>query len=401
MRSKFRIAMIPTQNAGVNYYRMASLAWEMRKHKNVEVAVFAFQYNMDLPHPWQKDFSWNPLVRRQIDSLCEIADVVIWQPVHYPETVDFFLEMRAKHCKPMLVETDDNYIDVPPWNEAFKSFAKGSPVRDISIRHMKLADGLIVSTPYLAEIYKPFNASIHVVPNSLNLKEWDKASVKRHDRLRLGWIGGKAHVNDLLMVAPVIKELLAKHKDLWFYVISSGLKGYAQYRQKPYVFEGERKVFYTDRYVTINLYPKFMASFGFDIGLAPLQDCHFNRAKSNLRWLEYSGLKIPTVASDISHFSQTITHGKDGMLCKENDLDEWKRNLELLIEAPDLRKQIGRNAYQTIKTQFNIRRTASQYLKYLRDFVGTGEAHEPERIGNDDRGSDQRSPARSLLYVAD
>ena len=69
--------MIPTANAGVNYYRLASFAWEMRKHKNVEVAVFAFQWNMNEVHPWQRDMISNPMVRRQIENLCAVADVVV------------------------------------------------------------------------------------------------------------------------------------------------------------------------------------------------------------------------------------------------------------------------------------------------------------------------------------
>jgi glycosyltransferase involved in cell wall biosynthesis len=395
--------MIPTANGGVNYYRLASLAWKMRKHKNVEVAVFAFQHEMLETHPWQRDIITNPLVRRQIESLCTVADVVIWQPVFYQHTFDFFLEMRAKHEKPMLVETDDDYVDVPPWNEAFRSFGPGTDVRQNAINHLKAADGLIVSTPFLKETYLQFNPNVHVVENSLDLDVWNKCTIPRHKYLRVGWIGGRTHVQDLLMVAPVIKDLVREFPHVWFYVVNSALKHYATHSGQPYVFQDTPNVFYTDRGVSINLYPRFMSSFAFDIGIAPLIDCNFNRAKSNLRWLEYSALKVPTVATKISHFEQTITPRHDGLLVENNDLQVWKDNLRALITDETMRRQIGRNAYVTVKNKFNVRKRASEYLRLLKDVAGYGQGglDESDDFVHDGRVSDERSESRSLLYSAD
>ena len=398
--SKFRIAMIPTANAGVNYYRMANFAWQMRKHKNVEVALFAFQFNMVNPHPWQQDIVTMPEVRRQITSLCDIADVVIWQPVYYPHTLDFFFEMRSRFEKPMLVETDDNYIDVPTWNEAHNSFGPGSSIRQTALEHLRMADGAIVSTPYLADLYSKYNRHVDVMENAIDFKEWDPVSpVRRHARVRIGWIGGRTHTRELLNIAPVIKEVLFENRDVWFYVINSGLKNYAKHKGIPYVFNDCDRVFYTDRNVSINLYPRFMSSFGFDVGIAPLEDCHFNRGKSNLRWLEYSALRVPTVASDISHFSQTVRHGQDGYLVKGDDLGEWKRYLTALVQDARLRKQIGEAAYRRVKTDFNVRKTAGRYLRRLKEIAGSGGIDEQDSFVHADRGFGERSEPRPLFHL--
>lgn len=393
--------MIPTANAGVNYYRMATFAWQMRKFKNVEVALFAFQFGMNDPHPWQRDITEYPNVRRQIASLCEIADVVIWQPVFYQHTLDFFIEMRSRFEKPMLVETDDNFVDVPTWNEAHRSFSPGSPIRRIATDHMRMADGVVVSTPYLADLYRSFNANTMVVENAIDFKEWDPVSpVRKHTRTRIGWIGGRTHTRELLMVAPAIKEVLAENPEAWFYVINSGLKHYAKAKQEPYIFDDCDRVFYTDRNVSINLYPRFMSSFGFDIGIAPLEDCNFNRGKSNLRWLEYSALRVPTVATDISHFSQTVIDGQDGLLVKNNDLAQWKQYLTMLVRSQKLRQSVGGAAYKRVKADFNVRKTAGHYLRLLRDIAGSGGTDEQDGALYADRGSGERSQPRSVHYVA-
>lgn len=373
MASKpFRIAMIPSQNGGVNYYRLATWAFQMRKYRNVEVGLFGFQYNMNEIHPWQRDFQNNPYVRHDIDLLCDAADIVVWHPVNYDDTLDFFLEMRHKHDKPMLLEIDDNYLDVPEWSEAFNAFQGNSNFRRVAVDHMRNADGLIVTTPHLKETYAPVNEHVQIVENSLDFKGdgkfigWDKVSVRNHKGVRIGWIAGRAHFNDLMMVAPALRQVLEKNPEVTLCLVNSALQQSCHALGIPYPFEGLANVHYADRSVPINRYAAFAASFGFDIGIAPLVDCNFNRSKSNLRWLEYSAMGIPTVATDISHFNQTIKHGIDGFLVKDNDLKRWATTLTTLIEDEDLRTQVGRAAHKRVRKDFNVQRNAATYVRHLK-----------------------------------
>lgn len=362
--------MIPTQNGGVNYYRMAAWAFEMRKYRNVEVALFAFQYGMNEPHPWQADLLTNQVVRQHIYSLCEMADVVIWHPVHYQHSLDLFMEMRAAHDKPFLVETDDNYIDVPHWNEGFHSYSPNSIYRKIAVESIRAADGLIVSTPHLKEIYGQFNETIEIVENSLDFKGdrkfvgWDTVSPRKHRGTRLGWIGGRSHFADLMMVAPVLRELLKKYPDVTLSLVNSAIKQSCQATGKAYPFEGLKNVQYADRSVAINRYAAFSASFGFDIGIAPLVDCNFNRSKSNLRWLEYSALKVPCVASNVGHFASTLKPGVDGYLV--NGDEGWFLALETLINDEGLRRRVGDTANKRVKRDFNVARNAAKYVRTLK-----------------------------------
>lgn len=382
--------MIPSSTDGVNYYRLAAWAFEMRKYRNVIVDLMWFKYQIDpsRPHPWQEDFNSmvtsgnepgmtvGQYIRAAIDRACELADVVVWHPVHYANTYSFFQEMLHKHQKPFVVEADDNFIDVPPWNEAFRSFKSGSSYRNIAMNCIRESASVVVTTPHLQETYRPFNQSIHVVENSLDFKGdskfvgWDNVSVRKHRGIRLGWIGGRSHFEDLMMVAPVLQEILKKHPNVTLCMVNSALKQSCEALGRPYPFDGFKNVHYADRSVAINRYAQFMASFGLDIGIAPLVDCNFNRSKSNLRWLEYSGLKIPTVATDISHFSQSIQNGRDGFLVKNNDPKEWFHILDSLIQAQALREDMGNQAYKRVKHDFNVKRNAPRYLRILKEVAG-------------------------------
>lgn len=371
----FRIAMIPTSNAGVNYYRMATWAYEMRKYKGVEVALYRFSYDMIDPHPWQQEMARDPQIRHEINSLCAAADVVIWQAVHYPHTLEFFHEMQHRHGKFTIVETDDNYVDLPVWNEAFRSFAPGSPYRRNSIDCMRSADAVIVSTPYLRDHYRQFNENIHIIENSLDFAGvkgfvgWDEAIPRRHSGLRIGWIGGRSHFNDIDEVAPILKVILQKNRDVELVLVNSAFRQSCESLKVPYPFEGMKNVREADRSVSINRYAAFAASFGFDIGIAPLVDCGFNRAKSNLRWLEYSAMNIPTISSNVGHFQQTIRHGEDGFLAASPW--EWQKCLGSLMNSPELRSSIGRQAGKRVRNDFNVRRNAASYIRLLKKLVNT------------------------------
>lgn len=388
--------MIPSSTDGVNYYRLATWAFEMRKYRNtiVDLLWFKYEVNPSKPHPWQEDMrrddpsgdmaglTVGQYIRGCIDMACQLADVVIWHPMYYEWSLDFFLEMQHKHQKPFIVEMDDNYIEVPPWNEAFHGFRNGSPFRRISIDCMRNADALMVTTPHLGETYATINDNRYVIENSLDFKGdkkfvgWDEVSVRRHAGTRIGWIGGRAHFEDLMMVAPVLRDILRQRKDVRLCLVNSALRSSCKALGKDYPFEGLKNVHYADRSVRINRYAEFAASFGFDIGIAPLVDCNFNRSKSNLRWLEYSALKVPTVASDIGHFQQTINPNTEGLLASPNDLSLWKDCLEFLIDDPTAREQIGRNAYRRVKKDFNVERNAPKYLRLLKRIANTSQVLE-------------------------
>lgn len=351
-----RVAFISTTVSGVAYYRLCSFAWGMRKWPRTETVVWPFSFDTTIQNPWQVDMISMPEVRQQINMLCERADVVVWQALDFQHSLEFWQEMRARHQKPFFMEIDDYVADVPIGNEAYDQYRPGSARFHVCMEQMRQSDGVIVSTPYLAEMYKAENDHIYVVPNSIDFNEWDGLERKRGgNRIRIGWIGGGTHGPDLEMVAPIIKEILQKHKDVWFYCIHG----------VPQVYKEMKKVYWTRKWATINLYPKFMASYKFDIGIAPLIDNNFNRGKSNLRWLEYSALKTPTVASPLPDFTRVIKNNRNG--CIANSDNEWFRHLDNLIEDEALRRDIGDNAYKTIRKDFNVAKSSKEYLWLLRE----------------------------------
>jgi len=343
--------------AGVMKYRMGNFAWQMRKFPNVETVLWPYSNDITVQNPWQVDVVERVDIFRHIDYLCDQADVVVWQFLDFPHSFDIWQEMKSRHQKPFLMEIDDYFMDVPEGNEAAQQYSAGTPRSMVALSQLRQSDAMIVSTPYLAEMYKNYNDRIYVVPNSIDFSEWRDLEIGKHDRIRIGWIGGGTHGKDLEMVFPAIDKILTDHPDVWFYCIHGC----------PNIYKNMAQVYWTKKWAKINLYPKFMASFKFDIGIAPLEDNNFNRGKSNLRWLEYSALKLPTVASPLPDFVRSIEPGKNGFLA--SDTDSWVAYLEELIASEGLRREMGRAAYQSVRENFNVTKTANQYRHILQEFI--------------------------------
>lgn len=365
-----KVGFIPTFVSGVAYYRMAQFGWEMRKRRNVSTVTAPFSFDHLESNPWQDDMVNNPNVVKYIESICDWSDVLVWQLLQFEHSLGLFQDLKVKYQKPFLMEVDDYFTDIPAENAAYEAYKPSSVNYKCCLQGIRQADGLICSTPYLAELYKNENANISVVPNSIDFKGlrgrpkvvgWDTVRIKKHDRIRLGWIGGGTHSADLEMIAPALKEILLEYPNVWLYVIHG----------VPQIFKDWAKqglnVYWTHKWAKINLYPRHLAAYCFDVGLAPLVDNNFNRAKSNLRWLEYSAMKVPTVASPLPDFTRVINHGVDGFIAR--DSDDWKRYLRILIENASIREGVGKKAYDRVKNEFNARKTARDYLNLLRGIV--------------------------------
>jgi len=101
-----------------------------------------------------------------------------------------------------------------------------------------------------------------------------------------------------------------------------------------------------------------------DIGVYPLEDSQWVKGKSGLKAIQYMAFGIPTVASDLGINSEIISHGKNGLLVK-NDKD-WFEALKKLVEEPELRKTLGLAARKKAVEKYSLSAIESEYLDILK-----------------------------------
>ncbi len=373
MTGQIRALFVTCSNSGVSFWRADS--WVKAAFDNKAGHFFSPWYDKSRTeqHPWQVDMvdpRFKTRIFNELNDHVQKADVVVFQMVTTKPAVDLLIAMKQAYPHiPIVTEQDDNILNTADYNPAHESYQPGSYFREVAIEQMRLSDAMIVSTPYLKEVYAEHCPHIYVMPNSLNFKVWDNAKIRKSkDCVRLMWAGGASHDEDLRIIEPVVRKTLEKHPTVRFCLIHG----------VPAFLKGIDRVEAILQWTRIDRYPQFLASRGADIGLAPLVDNAFNRSKSNLRWLEYAGLKLPTIASNVGHFKETITTAEDGFLCDSEQ--DWLDAIDFLCHDENARKKIGKNANKKARDLFNIDKNVHVYAKILTEIAERGQVVNPPAL---------------------
>ncbi|HYV17378.1 MAG TPA: hypothetical protein VE972_15300, partial [Conexibacter sp.] len=183
-------------------------------------------------------------------------------------------------------------------------------------RMLELAHVVTTTSPALAEQYCAWGAArVRVVDNFLPARYAVSTSPPREDHtVTIGWTVGAEHRHDLLALGmrETLKDLLAAYAHVR--VVSIGLDlglSCAGYRRQGLVQYGEL----ADHVA------------GFDIGIAPLDDIPFNRARSSVKLKEYAAAGVSWLASPIGPYA-ALGERQGGRLVPDG---AWYRELERLV----------------------------------------------------------------------
>jgi len=252
----------------------------------------------------------------------EASDVVILQRPSQPPAIRLLRQLRAGG-KTVVVELDDDMWNIHPSNPAHAMWQE--PYRITTLEEcIREADVVTVTTPELAGVVRPLNRNVVVLPNMLAGEDWpvEIPPVPENGRIVIGWAGSNTHYVDLQLLSGVVERILDEHEDVEFRLV--GMQD-VPFPRHPRLTKAP--------FVTIEEYPDMLAAF--DIGLAPVVKGRFNRCKSDLKFLEYAMVGVPTVASDIETYERSIRHGETGFLARNSK--DWLKYLTILINNAELR----------------------------------------------------------------
>lgn len=274
------------------------------------------------------------------------ADIIIFQAAGTSQAVNM-MNYAKEQGKPVVIETDDYLHCISPRNDGgYGAWNPGTLYLYRWNDMIKKADAMIVATPQLAREHFIYNKNIYVLPNYLDEEKWTLQKVKsKDDYLRIGWAGGNAHGDDLRMIASVVEQIVRDHKDkVKFETMGmlkqelkdtfSNLEEFSE-RCPKCNYQGDSIPHPGD---TLDNYPLVLASYGWDIGLAPIINNAFNSSKSDLKLKEYSAFGIPIVASRVTPYIEAEKLGCRVLLAES--YEEWYNKIKELIESPNLRKEI-------------------------------------------------------------
>lgn len=261
-------------------------------------------------------------------------DVVLMQRLMHRGIGDNIPRAQAQG-QVIVNDVDDWYWGLSPANKAFHvNHPKNNPDENINHYRQTLSrsDLLIVSTPYLAHrLTSLVNVRTEVVKNHIDVESF---IVKEHtDSTQpvVGWVGSTAHRSGDLetmrgLLNPMSRNGLIKlyhggdAPNTPTFATRLGLKE----------FEVE-----TSPLTPIEDYPKLMTM---DIGIVPLANNPFNRAKSDIKGLEYAASGIPFIAQNMDAYIDLQHSLGVGRVAKNPT--KWIRHIEQL-RNPQVRKEEG------------------------------------------------------------
>lgn len=360
MPDPFKIFMIHTLNAGTAWHRVQKFAVALSNIEDVEVRMNSYDSTNLMGAWWEPQLFDKQILETFMDSFEHWGpDIIVAQKFMTPVGLSFF--ETCKEFWPVLTEIDDDFINVPCWNPAFNPMADA---HFYAVQQLQRSSAIICSTPYLRNFMKDINPMGYVVSNGIDIDFWNQCpDPEKHNGVRIGWAGAASHREDLEILIDVIPIINKRYPAVkWVFMSGAGI---------PDELIKYDNAIVCREWWPADEYPKRLKQKGFDIGLAPLKMHPFNLSKSNLRWLEYSACGIPTVASNIGHFAETIRNGENGYLCE--NADEWIQALSRLIEFSNYRRAMGDNARESVKSDWNINKMAENYLDILQKEVKKNE----------------------------
>lgn len=287
------------------------------------------------------------------------------------KNVEKAIELAKSLNKKVIFDIDDldfeeKYTDTLQYLKPFsgnkkeKYYENAIRMRDT----LKLCDGAITTTYTIAKELNQYVSDVFINHNVASEEMWklsEKALIKKYnnnnkkkDNIIIGYFSGSfSSYSDLTIIKPVLLKILKEFKKVQILLIGN-------INFPDYLNEFSSRVIFKE-FMNWRKLPEIIANI--DINIVPLENNILNSAKSEIKWLEASMVKVPTIASNLGIFKNVIKNNITGILC--SDLNDWYLSLKTLINDKYLREILGVNAYNICKKEYNTLYTGYKFANYI------------------------------------
>lgn len=288
------------------------------------------------------------------------ADIVVF---HRPIQKEMYeaAKLLKQAGKKIVMDNDDTYrkdSGVPlnmfkPLKDKLKEAVEGI---DVNLKKFaELADLVTVTTETLADEYREVNKNVAVLPNYIEPYDWEEPIKSTTGKVRIGIVGSVASNQDYKQIIPLLDEL-NKREDVQLVLFALPAKvketEIAQEIYKPeYEFWNKYNIEWHP-FVPVADYPEKLNSLALDIMLIPRYDSYFNRAKSNVKFLEASMCGTAVIAQAFADGKSP--YQKDQHCVLAYNEQEWIQKTLDLIENKEKRDIIANNARQYVLATYDI-----------------------------------------------
>lgn len=273
-------------------------------------------------------------------------DVIVGQRFSHYDGVAMWRRARTPATR-LVYENDDDTFSVTMENWAAYQHYTRADVAEAMVASCEVADLVTVTTATLAGVHRAYNPNVMVLPNCLPPQAYRDGGPRDGPRKVVGWAGGASHGRDVHTATPAVRRFLRRFPGWDLMLCGTDFR--------PSFRVPDDRVTYApwvNMIDDLDAYYRLLSPFS--IGICPLLDTRFARAKSFLKALEYSAQGIPVIASDVQPYRELITHGETGFLARTDH--QWLGYLSELASDEGLRLRMGAAARERAREYAITRR---------------------------------------------
>jgi glycosyltransferase involved in cell wall biosynthesis len=169
----------------------------------------------------------------------------------------------------------------------------------------------------------------------------------------VGWVGHSDNLAYLEALADPLRELSRRHPQLRVIVVAD---------QAP------RLPGLSIEFRRWRLADELSCFDGIGVGLMPLEDTPWARAKCAFKAIQYMALGIPTIASPVGMNVEVIENGVSGFLPRDGR--EWLEALDALLSDNERARRIGSCGRLRIEREYALRVISRRLIEILRTHLG-------------------------------
>lgn len=296
----------------------------------------------------------------------EYASQIIIYRTPYSEQFKQLIELAHKYNKPVFYDIDDLVYDTSYTDQLdyVKTLGKEEKeAYDSGVRSygklMELCDAFITSTTdlknELLKLGKPVYLNRNLASEELiSISEQAIAkTIKDKKKIKIGYFSGSiTHNENFDLIRSAILKILKEFPQTELHLVG--------HLTIPDEMKNYKKQLIVHDFLDWTLLPSLVAEM--DINLAPLVDNVFNRAKSEIKWLEAALVGVTTVASDIGSFSEIITNETTGVLVADG---MWYEQLKDLIDNKTKLEFLGNNAKRKVISTYKTTKHKDEFIEAI------------------------------------
>jgi glycosyltransferase involved in cell wall biosynthesis len=268
-------------------------------------------------------------------------------------------EARERFVVPVIFSWDDDFFTMPSSLGELSDYYH-APTTIAALKEMLTkADLVKASTARLAARSREYSRNVVQVPYGFDFSQLAGVTPRHRDEstVMIGFFGSFSHVRALDIVLSALKRVsvVAPHVHFQFFGPQSNeLTALQNVRFIPYNHSSTESL-------------RDLAALGWDIGLAPLEDNEFNRAKLPTKYRDYGACHIAGVYSKLDPFEAVVIEGQTGLLV-DNTEEAWFEAIMSLVTDATKRRNMAAAAHAHVRAELSLDQAVEAWRGLLGGF---------------------------------